>query len=88
MNSLKTESRLNAGFTLTELIIVIAIISILASMAIPMYIKYQNKSKISSFALPIVSQPYGPNNTKVRIESLYVSEKNVKKYCIFKNFSL
>lgn len=55
MNSLKTESRLNAGFTLIELIIVVTIISILASMAIPMYIKYQNKSKISSFALPIAS---------------------------------
>ncbi len=49
------KSRSLAGFTLIELIIVIAIISILSSMAIPIYIKYQNKSKVSSFALPITN---------------------------------
>jgi prepilin-type N-terminal cleavage/methylation domain-containing protein len=42
------------GFTLVELIIVIAIISILASISIPTYIRYQQKSKIASYALPTV----------------------------------
>jgi len=42
------------GFTLIELIIVIAILSILASLVIPIYMRYQQKSKISSYALPIV----------------------------------
>ncbi|MDW8135964.1 MAG: prepilin-type N-terminal cleavage/methylation domain-containing protein [Thermodesulfobacterium sp.] len=44
----------NLGFTLLELILVMAIISILSALAIPIYIRYQQKSKVASYALPMV----------------------------------
>ena len=45
--------RQQKGFTLIELLVVIAIIAILASLAIPQYLKYQRKAKVSSYAQPI-----------------------------------
>ena len=48
LNGRKTQK----GFTLVELLVVIAIIAIIASLAIPSFIKYQQKSKVSSYAEP------------------------------------
>jgi type IV pilus assembly protein PilA len=44
----------NKGFTLVELMIVVAIISILASVAVPFYQRYVAKSRITSLVLPAI----------------------------------
>ncbi|MDI1471131.1 prepilin-type N-terminal cleavage/methylation domain-containing protein [Thermodesulfovibrio sp. 1176] len=43
------------GFTLIEIIAVIAVISILATIAIQQFTEYQEKAKVTNFALNIVS---------------------------------
>lgn len=43
------------GFTLVELLMVIALLVILASMALPSYLMYRDKSKVGNFALSIAS---------------------------------
>lgn len=44
----------NKGFSLVELMIVVAILSILASVAVPYYQRYVAKSRLTSLVLPAV----------------------------------
>lgn len=46
-----TTNQRESGFTLMELMIVIAIIGILASVAVPQYAKYMNRSKFGELIL-------------------------------------
>ena len=41
------------GFTILELLMVIAIIAILVSIALPQYLNYTERAKLASYALPI-----------------------------------
>ena len=51
MSTIMRESR---GFTLVELMIVVAIIGILASVAVPYYQRYVAKARLTSLVLPAI----------------------------------
>lgn len=62
--------RESKGFTLVELMIVVAIIGILAAVAVPFYQKYINKARLTSVVFP------GVHSIQTNIASFY-SFRNV-----------
>ena len=77
---MKSMKRIQKGFTLIELMIVVAIIGILAAVALPAYQDYTKRAKVSEVLLAASSakntiaeyantQNALPNNTQVSIDS-------------------
>lgn len=65
--------RKNAGFTLVELMIVVAIIAILAAMALPAYQAYAARSQMSA-ALAEVAAGRSPMESELISESVITSD--------------
>ena len=65
--------KFQAGFTLIELMIVIAIIGILASISVPQYLSYTKRAKFSEIVLEA-------NNTRKAVEACY-STTNLLSDC-------
>ena len=73
MKSFKMVKKAQAGFTLIELMIVVAIIGILAAVALPAYSKYMDKAKFSEVML-------GTQSAKTAVE-ICVQDLGTKTGC-------
>ena len=61
--------RESKGFTLVELMIVVAIIGILAAVAVPYYQRYVAKSRLTSLVFPAVHSIENAISTKYAVQA-------------------
>jgi|GEM_PF-553722 len=78
MNKMKEQK----GFTLVELMIVVAIIGILAAVAVPYYQRYVSKARLTSHVMPTVRSVQTNIATYYSVQGEYPHVDNINNYLV------
>ena len=68
MNALESEMRKSIGFTLIELMIVVAIVGIIAAVAVPNYIDYVRRGRVTDLTSAL-------SDAKLKVEQRYADSR-------------